>query len=107
MTKTEIQTALESIPEELKDVHPSQIMEYFQTTYIELSESETNILTANYVYNNLPFVHKTKPWEGVQREVILKYANLSAYDLNDRICPWIRLVHAQGNSGLTVVGVEN
>ena len=106
MTKTEIQTALESVPEEMKDVHPREIKEYFQNTYSELTESEINILTANYVYSNLSQLDQNKPWEGLKIEVSHKYSNIREYDLSE-LYPWLRLVHAQSDSGLTVIGVEN
>ncbi len=104
MKAQDIQSALSEIPQGLKDVHPGQIKEYFETNYPELSEQKIKLLVANYAYNNLTRIEKDKAWDNVKLAIVQKYANLS-YDLTE-LLPWLRIVHAQGDSGLVVTEVQ-
>lgn len=108
MTAQEIEIMLSAIPSELKDVHPEQMENYFSTTYSELSNNDVKLLTAHYAYRNFPKEQTWKVWDnGFRPSVIARYSSTSTYDISTDLLPWIRLIHAQGNSGITVVGVEN
>lgn len=109
MTAQDIQSALDLIPSDLKDVHPKDIQNYFKTTYPELTENEVKLLVANYVYGNIPLgtdVKSAKSWRDLRPSIINKYSNLSDYDIQADLNPWVRLVHAQADSGLVITVVQ-
>lgn len=106
MTKEDLQTLLSGVPEILKDVHPDEIKSYFSVTDPELTDTELNILTANYIFNNLPQEQREQfNWSNVQSNIVSKYIEGSTETLQD-IMPFLRIVHAQYESKLTVTAIE-
>jgi hypothetical protein len=106
MKAVELEKILENIPPNLADVHPVEIFKYLNSKFHDgISISDRNIIIAKYVLRNLPQQQRIKPWDLVEVDINNRYGVVPGVDLN-YILPWIRLVHAQGDSDLVVTKVE-
>jgi len=81
MTKSEIQTALNSVPANLIDAGPEELKKYLESTYPNITIDEVDTLTAAHIINHLGDLGHLKtapsPWQTIKAMIQSKYQELS------------------------------
>jgi hypothetical protein len=82
MTKSEIESALNNVPDELKDATPSKLQEYFNNKIEGILPNEVDTLTAYCVLKDLSQMETFKsqnnisPWLNIRNNLKNKFTEL-------------------------------